>query len=319
MKKTYQQLTLVQRHQIQARLEADFSLSEVAEAIGRNKSTISRELKRSRHGCYDAEKAHKDACRKRNVARKATRHTPVLWVTITRCLKNGLSPAAIAGRLELELKERRVSHETIYQWIYRDKRKGGKIHRHLLRAYRGARKRHKAHDGRGLLADRVSIQDRPTAADQRLHYGHWEGDTIHGQDGNFVTLTDRKSWLLEARKAQTRTKTEVGQRLVDMLEPHVAKTLTVDNGREFYGHKDVARKANVSVYFADPYASWQRGSNENANGLLRRYFPKGARFSTVSAQQLRRAVEKINLMPRKLLKWKSAYEVHYGVSVALMT
>jgi IS30 family transposase len=134
-----------------------------------------------------------------------------------------------------------------------------------------------------------------------------------------VTLTDRKSRLLDARKTQSRTKVEVGRRLIDMLESHEAKTLTVDNGREFYGHKDIAKKANVSVYFADPYASWQRGSNENENGLLRRYFPKGTQFSTVSAQQLRRAVEKINLMPRKLLKCKSAYEVHCGVSVALIT
>jgi IS30 family transposase len=181
------------------------------------------------------------------------------------------------------------------------------------------RKRRKAHDGRGLLADRVPIQERPAAANNRLHSGHWEGDTIHGQGGNFVTLSDRRIRLLAARKTQTRTKIEVGKRLVEMLNLHEAKTLTVDNGREFCGHKEVARKANVSVFFADPYASWKRGSNENANGLLRRYFPKGTRFSTVSAQQLRRAVDKINLMPRKLLKWKSAYEVHYGVNVALMT
>ena len=103
-----------------------------------------------------------------------------------------------------------------------------------------------------------------------------------------------------------------------MLNQHVATTLTVDNGREFYGHKKVTASTHVKIYFADPYASWQRGSNENANGLLRRYFPKGTDFSNVSAQQLRRVVEKINLMPNKLLKWKSAYEVHYGLSVALI-
>ncbi|MFT5579142.1 MAG: IS30 family transposase [Paraglaciecola psychrophila] len=318
MKKTYQQLTLAQRYQIQARLEAGFSLTETAEMIGRNKSTISRELNRCLPGRYDAEKAHKDAYRKRKVASKASSYTPALWGKICNCLENGLSPVAIAGRLELEFKELRISHETIYQWIYRDKREGGKTHKRLLRAYRGTRKRHRAHDGRGLLADRVSIHERPIAADQRLHYGHWEGDTIHGRDGNFVTLTDRKSRLLDARKTQARTKAEVGQRLISMLASHGAKTLTVDNGRAFYGHKDIAKRASVNVYFADPYASWQRGSNENSNGLVRRYFPKGTKFSTISAQQLRRAVEKINLMPRKLLKWKSAYEVHYGVSVALI-
>ena len=144
-------------------------------------------------------------------------------------------------------------------------------------------------------------------------------NTVHGPNGSLVTLTDRKSRLLDAKKTKSRTKNEVGKRLINMLNGHSAKTLTVDNGREFYGHKEITKSTNVTVYFADPYASWQRGSNENANGLLRRYFPKGTDFSKVTAQQLRRAVEKINLMPRKLLNWKSAYEVHYGLSVALIT
>jgi IS30 family transposase len=170
-----------------------------------------------------------------------------------------------------------------------------------------------------LLVDRASIDLRLIAANERFHYGHWEGDTIHSQDGNLVTLTDRKSRLLDAKKTDSRTKKEVGRRLVDMLKSHLAKTLTVDNGREFYGHKKIASKANIDVYFTDPYASWQRGSNENANGLLRRHFPKGTNYSEVTAQRLRRVVEEINLMPRKIFNGKSSYEVHYGVSVALMT
>jgi IS30 family transposase len=318
MKQQYRQLTLQQRYQIQAEQEVGFSQTKTAKSIGCNKSTVSREIKRCKQGYYSAESAHKQATLKRRCADKATLYTAELWDLITGKLKDDWSPSAIAGRIEIE-GGKQVSHETIYQWIYKDKKRGGEAHNYLLRAYRGFRKKRKAHDGRGLLQDRVSIDQRPIAANKRLHTGHWEGDTVHGVGGNFVTLTDRRTRLLDAKKTQSRTKKEVGKRLVDMLSSHGAKTLTVDNGREFYGHKSITEKTGVQVYFADPYASWQRGSNENANGLLRRYFPKGTDFRKVSAQALRRAVEKINFMPRKLLKWKSAYEVHYDVSVALIT
>lgn len=319
MKKQYRQLTLKQRYQIQAGDEAGFSQIQIADYVGCHKSTVSREMKRCKHGNYDAESADNDANKKRRYASKATLFTQELWDFISQKLESKWSPSAISGRFKLEFGHTIASHETIYRWIYRDKISGGKVHQNLLRAYRGFRKKHLSHDGRGLLRDRVSIDQRPVAANQRLHYGHWEGDTVHGVGGNLVTLTDRKSRLLDAKKTQTRTKNEVGERLTKMLTQHTAKTLTVDNGREFYGHQKITESTNVNIYFADPYASWQRGSNENANGLLRRYFPKGTDFSKVSAQKLRRVVEKINLMPRKLLKWKSAYEVHYGLSVALIT
>lgn len=319
MKKQYRQLTQLQRYQIQAGEEAGFTQTHIARQIGCDKSTVSRELKRCRTGRYNAESSHKDAVRKRRSAVKATHFTPALWQLILSKLARDWSPAAIAGRLTLEGGQRRISHETIYQWIFRDKKEGGVSHQYLLRAFRGHRKARKAYDGRGLLQDRVAIDQRPEAANQRLHLGHWEGDTVHGREGNIVTLVDRKSRFFEARKTQSRKKSEVGRRLIAMLNAHQSKTLTVDNGREFFGHKEITCKTDVAIYFADPYASWQRGSNENANGLLRRDFPKGTDFNKVSAQALRRSVEKINLMPRKLLKWKSAYEVHYGLSVALIT
>ena len=319
MKKRYRQLTLVQRYQIQARSEAGNSQQSIATAVGCSISTISRELRRCPEGKYRAENAHQQAMRSRHHAEKSTKRCPRLMGVLTQLLSVGFSPAAIAGRIELETKEKRVSHETLYQWIYLDKREGGDLHHWLLRAYRGYRKRRKAHDGRGLLADRVSITERPASAESRRYKGHWEGDTVHGQNGNLVTLVDRKTRYLRARKTYSRTKDEVGQRLIDMMSGQRVKSLTVDNGREFFSHKTITEKSGVKVYFADPYASWQRGSNEHANGLLRRYFPKGCDFSDVSAQQLRRAVEKINRMPRKLFGWKTAYEMHYGVSVALIT
>jgi len=193
MKKRYRQLTLKQRYQIQAGQDVGFSQSTIAGQVGCHKSTVSRELKRCKHGRYDAEKAHHLAIKMRRLADKATRYTPELWAMITDTLSNAWSPAAIAGRLCLEQSKQRISHETIYQWIFRDMEKGGASHRHLLRAYRGYRKRRRTHDGRGLLQDRVSIDQRPLVANNRHHYGHWEGDTVHGRQGSLVTLVDRKS------------------------------------------------------------------------------------------------------------------------------
>lgn len=319
MKKQYQQLTLKQRYHIQAQHEVGRSQKKIADSVNCNKSTISRELKRCPSGNYQAEQAHKNALNKRRSAAKATKKSPKLLDLINLLLGRGFSPAAIAGRIAIETGTKLISHETIYQWIYLDKREGGKLHKYLLRAYRGFRKSRRAKDGRGLIADRVSIDKRPEEANLRQKIGHWEGDTVHGKKGNVVTLLDRKTRFFNARKTQYRSKDQVGRRLIQMLGDHEARSLTVDNGREFYSHKYVAEKSGIPVYFADPYSSWQRGSNENANGILRRYFPKGSDFSKVSAQALRRVVEKINMMPRKLLNWKTAYEVHYGVSVALIT
>ena len=319
MKETYQQLTEKQRYQIQAYYEANNSYRVIANAVGCHKSTISRELLRCPKGAYCAETAHVDARKKKTLANKATKRNDHLLRTIRQLLKRKFSPSAIAGRSKHEHGEAFVSHETIYQWVYQDKQKGGNLHRLLLRAKRGYRKSRKVTDNRGLIANRVSIDQRGKAANDRLHRGHWEGDTVHGKRGNLVTLVDRKSRYLVVRKSDTRTKKEVGDKLNEMFNVHHAKSLTVDNGREFYGHEEVSKISNINVFFADPFSSWQRGSNENANGLLRRYFPKGCDISLVTAQKVRRAVEQINNMPRKLLGWKTASEVHYGVSVALIT
>ena len=163
--------------------------------------------------------------RSRRHAEKSTKRCPWLMGLLTQLLSAGFSPAAIAGRIELETKERLASHGTLYQWAYLDKREGGDLHHWLLRAYRGYRKRRKAHDGRGLLADRVSITERPASAESRRYKGHWEGDTVHGQNGNLVTLVDRKTRYLSARKTYSRTKDEVGQRLVEMMSGQRVKSL----------------------------------------------------------------------------------------------
>jgi IS30 family transposase len=164
----------------------------------------------------------------------------------------------------------------------------------------------------------VSIIGRPAEVETRERLGDWEGDTVHGLGGNIVTLVDRKSGYLSAYSVKRRTRRQVTRAINLLLKGHVANTLTLDNGREFAGHECIARNSQCAVYFADPYSSWQRGSNENANGLLWQYFPKGSDFSKLTVAAVNQAVMKINLRPRKRLGWKTPYEVYAGVSVALM-
>jgi IS30 family transposase len=176
----------------------------------------------------------------------------------------------------------------------------------------------KATTGAGGLRNRVSITERPSEAETRERLGDWEGDTVHGVDGNLVTLVDRKSGYLSAYPVKRRTRRQVMRAINLLFQGHAVHTLTLDNGREFAGHERIALKSHCQVYFADPYSSWQRGTNENTNGLLRQYFPKGSDFSKLTVEAVNRTVAQINLRPRKRLGWKTPYEVYSGVSVALM-
>lgn len=319
MNMPYRQLTLVQRYQIQGLDEAGYNQTEIAEEVGCHKSTISREFRRLGQGAYQAEQAHRQAIRRRQQAAKATRQTPWLLKIVRRALAKGLTPAIIAHRLELETGEKHVSHETLYRWIYDDYCAGGDLYQHLVRAYRPYRSRYGVYERRGVILGRKPISERPAIVEKRQRQGDWEGDTVRGKQGYIVTLVDRTSRYLTARKVLRCTREAVTARIIAMLKGHPAHTLTVDNGAEFKGHREIARRAEIGVYFATPYHSWERGTNENTNGLLRRYLPKGTDFSAISAQQLRRYVERLNHRPRKCLGWKTPYEVRYGVSVAVIT
>ena len=163
------------------------------------------------------------------------------------------------------------------------------------------------------------IYERPAVVEERSRLGDWEGDTVYGHGANVVTVTDRSRCYFDARKVKRRTCAEVTEKMVDILKGHQAHTLTLDNGVEFHGHREIAEKAKVDVFFAEPYSSWQRGSNENANGVLRRDLPKGSNFVRLTPQRLRRIVEKMNKRPLKCLGWRTPFEVYYGVSVAVVT
>jgi IS30 family transposase len=221
-----------------------------------------------------------------------------------------MSPEQIAHRLKQEQPDRRVSHEWMYRFLAADQRAGGGLYKYLRHRRKRYRKRYESQDRRGQLRNRVSISERPAEVESRQCLGDWEGDTVHGVGGNLVTLVERKSGYLSAYP--------VKRAINLLLQGHEAHTLTLDNGREFAGHEHIALKSHCQVYFADPYSSWQRGTNENTNGLLRQYFPNGCDFSKLTVKGVNQVATRINLRPRKRLGWKTPYEVNAGVSVALM-
>lgn len=315
----YRQLTLEQRYQIQAGLEVGKSYSQIGAEVGCHKSTISREVRRCKPGQYRAKQAHTQAIERRHQAAKATKRHGWLYRTVCRMLSKSMTPEAIANRLVLETDEKHISHESIYRWIYEDWQSGGVLHKYLVRAYKPYRKRYGAYDRRGRIAGRRMIDERPCVVEERSRLGDWEGDTVHGHGGHVVTVVDRASRYFDARKVRRRTRAEVTEKMIDILKGHQSHTLTLDNGVEFHGHQEIAEKAEVDVFFAEPYSSWQRGSNENANGVLRRFLPKGSNFARLTPQRLRRVVEWMNNRPLKCLGWRTPFEVHYGVSVALVT
>ena len=315
----YRQLTQGQRYQIEAGLSAGKSQASIAKQVGVHPSTISREVRRnSSQKTYKAVAATHESDARRAQARKHCK--PLTWFShyLPLWLKHGMSPEQIAQRLKQEQPERAVSHEWIYRFIATDKHAGGELYKYLRHRRKLYRKRYGSHDRRGQLRNRVSITERPAEVEARERLGDWEGDTVHGVGGNLVTLVDRKSGYLSAYPVKRRTRRQVTRAINLMLQGHAAHTLTLDNGREFAGHERIALRSQCQVFFADPYSSWQRGSNENTNGLLRQYFTKGGDFSKLTVEAVSQVVTRINLRPRKRLGWKTPYEVYAGVSVALM-
>lgn len=318
---SYNQLTQCQRYQIYALLKSDHNQTEIAQTIGVHKSTISRELKRNRgHRGYRPKQAHRKAASRRKWDR--SRIPLQTWGWIEEKIRQDWSPEQIMLWMK-KYQEISVSHEWIYQYIYADKRAGGDLHKHL-RCQKKRRKRYGRHDRRGNLVDQVSIEQRPSIVDERSRLGDWEADTVIGKKSPYalVTLVDRKSRFALVKKINHRTEEATRDAVIQMLKPYHLKTLTItcDNGREFAGHKAIAEELGADVYFAHPYSSWERGTNENTNGLLRQYFPKGSDFSKITDKEVLFAQKRLNQRPRKCLNIMTPEMVFYKLSdVALET
>lgn len=276
---------------------------EIAQKLGRSRSSVSRELRRnsSPDGSYSAFQAEeKYRQRRKHCVRKRRLDDAELQKWVKERLLDYWSPEQIDGRLKKETGQVQISFATIYRAIHRGQLD---IPRKCLR--RGGRKPspHKE-ETRGRLHGHKTIHERPKAADTRSQYGHWEGDTVRGAQGKgaAATFVDRRSGFLVAalmpdRKAKTLT--EAVCTAFSAFPKSLLRSFTVDNGNEFFDYQNVEKRLGTRVYFADPYSSWQRGLNENTNGLLRQYFPKKCDFLAVSPQDFRAVLHSLNTRPRK--------------------
>lgn len=316
MTKTYCQLTQAERYQIQALNELNFSARAMAKKLNRSNKTISQELKRCGDTRYCAHAAQNHAEQRRASAPKFTKLTPLLKRNVEWLLRLNLTPEQIAGRLRSKEKQQfSFSTQSLYRWI---KHLGWSDR--LPRKGKRYRSGTKGEAGMRLIPNRVDISQRPAVVAENTEIGHWEGDTVYGQDGYFVTLVERVSKLYLVRRVKNKSKQAVTKAVIALLRPlkKHCRTITFDNGGEFAGHEKIAKKLSCDIYFAKPYCSWQRGLNENSNGLLRRYFPKGMAIASISQQEIDAAINLINLRPRKALNYLSPIEYFFNKRVSLM-
>lgn len=316
----YTQLTRERRYQIYALKRAGQNQTEIAMLVSCHKSTISRELRRNcgakGYRPYQANELAYD----RQCAAYRARIAWQTWQQVERLLRQDWSPQQIAGRLKLE-QQARVSHEWIYLYVYADKRRGGTLHQHL-RSQKKQRKRYNGYIRRGQIPNRLSIEKRPKIVADKRRFGDWEADTIVGarHKGGLLSLVERKSKLTRLRKLATKSAAEMKDRSIALLAPLATRvhTITVDNGKEFCDHELIAAGLQARIYFAHPYASWERGLNENTNGLVRQYFPKKYQFARITDKDVQQVEDLLNNRPRKTLGYRTPNEVFFKQrSVAL--
>lgn len=316
---TYHQLTQEQRYQIKAFLSIGMKKTHIAAHLGVHKATLSRELKRNtgQRG-YRPKQAHEKTLARRQ-SKAQPRISTQTWAMVEAKLQEDWSPEQIAGRLKKEAI--RVSHERIYQYVYTDKRAGGQLWRHL-RTSKKYRKRAGGRDRRGRIPARRSIDLRPALVEERQRLGDWEGDLLLGanQQGLVLTLTERKSRFTLLRSLASKQAAPVTQAIIDLLHWVTHRTsLTFDNGKEFAGHQEITRALKMDCYFAHPYASWERGTNENTNGLLRQYLPKTRTLKDLSTKEEMHIMDRLNLRPRKCLAFMTPYEVFFEQHLVALT
>jgi transposase, IS30 family len=318
----YTQLTREQRYQIYILRKAGHLQTFIAKELGVHPSTISRELER---GCgrrgYRPKQADELASLRKRKRYRARINAPT-WTLIESLVRQDWSPEQIAGWLAKE-KQSSVSHERIYQYIYADKARGGTLFEHL-RCRKKRRKRYGSYDRRGQMPNCRSIEERPQIVEQRQRLGDWEADTIIGQNHQqaILSLTERRSRLCLLKKVERNTAEAVEHAIEELLRPLGAKvkTITSDNGREFANHQSIEKNLQATFYFAHPFAAWERGTNENTNGLVRQYFPKGSDFSKLTDIDIQQAMTRLNNRPRKRLNYRTPQRVFFKeLKIALTT
>ena len=323
-------LTLEQRYKIEAYRNSGKSITEIADYVGKDKSVISRELKRNsdaRSGKYKADLAQRKTNFRHQTKPKLHRLTNVVKDNILQYLEQDYSPEQITGKAALDGVEM-VSHERIYQYIWDDKKQGGKLHKHLRTRGKKYRKRGQKKDNRGLIINRIDIDERPKIVDKKERIGDLEIDLVIGKNhkGALLTINDRATGMLFMGKIDTKESSAVEAKSIELLKDWkpFLHTITSDNGKEFANHEQIAKKLEIDYYFAKPYHSWERGANENLNGLVRQYFPKKSNFDEITSEQILRVTNILNNRPRKRFDFKTPNEVfaqklNENLSVAFIT
>jgi len=317
-------LTEGQRYEISAYLSTGMQKSEIARRIGVHRSTISRELQRNcdgRSGNYKPELAQRKSVKRLHGRRHYQKFTDSLKAQVDILIRKDFSPEQIAGYLGREGMER-VSHETIYQYVWHDKRHGDKqLYKHLRRKGRKYAKRGSLTNGRGYIKNRVDIDQRPAIVDEKKRFGDLEVDTVIGKNhkGALLTINDRVTGLVWIRLLDGKEADPLTIAAIEALLPikDLIHTITADNGKEFSFHEKIAEELNVFVYFAKPYHSWERRANENTNGLIRQYFPKGTDFGEITQEQVMRVQNILNSRPRKRLGYLTPKEKSEVSQVAI--
>ena len=314
--KKYNQLTEVERYQIYALLKVETTQKQIAKLLKVSGSTISRELRRNKGARgYRPKQANIKALNRRKAAAKAIKMTPELISIIEMYIQQDWSPEQISGWLKEE-KAIRISHERIYQHIWFNKANGGELYKHLRQRGKKRKKRFGSTDKRGQIKNRVCIEKRPDIVEEKSRIGDWEIDTVIGKNhqGALVTIVERKSKFTLIKKVDSKHADVVTAATISLLEPYLDKafTITADNGKEFSGHEKMAKKLSVDVYFAHPYHSWERGLNENTNGLIRQYFTKGSSFVNITDEQVEHVMNRLNHRPRKTLNYKTPHDVFFN-------
>ena len=312
--RTYHQLTPGERYALSALRKQGFSQAEIARSLGRHRSTISREVRRnSRDGTgriYRPSIADDYARWRRSRSRRNRRFNANDWALVLSCLKQQWSPEQISGSLKRDGRLL-ISHESIYRHIWHDKRRGGTRYKLLRQAGKKRRKRYGAYDSRGRLAGKRHISERPSAVEHRNQFGHWEIDTVLGAGRPcVVTLVERTTGYVLIGKLRARSVAELNRAAIHLIAsaPLPVHTITADNGTEFHGYTDIEAATGTRFYFANPHHSWERGTSENTNGLIRQYLPKKKSMARVSQADCDRIATQLNTRPRKRLGFRSPQE-----------
>lgn len=315
---TYTQLTLTDRQLISQMRQSHLNVPQMSKILKRSPSTIYREIKRNAlvPGQYDVEKAHRKCTQRRHLSKKPTILTPSTIRWIHHGLIELFSPEQIA--FTMTAAGFPISHETIYRYIWRDRAEGGTWYRQLRQATKRRRKRYGRYDSRGRLAGKRMIDERPKHILNRQEIGHWEADTVLGRGSKhcILTLVERKTGFTLIGKLVARTVENLNERMISLIKGRgdlPVRSITMDNGTEFHGYKNIESALGIPIYFARPYHSWERGTNENTNGLIRQYLPKHKSMARINQHTCNAIAHHLNQRPRKRHQFRTPQDLIYAM------